>query len=382
MSDERSTGTRAAARQLFAALLVAAAGLISARLIHVDVEDLAASGAYTVLATALLAVGLFGSTFGISREVARFDVRTIVLAVTAGVLLKAVLIAGVMYLVFRDPAHLVLAIAVTQIDPLSVAARIGGSRMSPRARTILLAWASFDDPITVVLTVYLSAFALWLSTGGTADLGLGPYLATLGWNLALAAAALVTWAVLTALRRGPAFQVAVLLAVLSVGVAFNLMLAVALTGLFFRPAIAPHVERATKVALHAATFMLGMLLVSLTGAGALAGVVLGAAAFGAQAVAGLLVAGRGLRGDRVSFALAQQNGITAVILALSLQPAFPQAVAVIAPAILTVNVLHIATNSLYERRLSRSAALSAREREDVSPAPPRRVESGPQPSRQ
>ncbi|NUR64455.1 MAG: hypothetical protein HOQ47_01735, partial [Streptomyces sp.] len=58
--------------------------------------------------------------------------------------------------------------------------------------------------------------------------------------------------------------------------------------------------------------------------------------------------------DRVSLSLSQQNGITAIILALLLEPALPQAVAVIAPAILVVNLLHLGSNALRDRvRLTR-----------------------------
>jgi hypothetical protein len=54
--------------------------------------------------------------------------------------------------------------------------------------------------------------------------------------------------------------------------------------------------------------------------------------------------------DRVYLALGQQNGITAVILALALQPVLPYAVSVVAPAILAVNILNIASNGVWDNR--------------------------------
>ena len=85
---------------------------------------------------------------------------TVVQMVTVGVVLKTALIAGVMYLAADTPTAMVLGVVVAQIDPLSVGAMIGRSQMSGRAKAVLLSWASFDDPITALLTIYLLVFAL------------------------------------------------------------------------------------------------------------------------------------------------------------------------------------------------------------------------------
>ncbi|TMS00300.1 cation:proton antiporter [Nonomuraea basaltis] len=110
------------------------------------VSGLEHSGAYLLLSSLLLAVGLYGSTHGIDRTEARQHGRLILLAVTVGVLLKAAFIAGVVYLVSGDPRAMILAVAVAQIDPPSVASVMADNRLSDRAKTILGAWSSFDEP--------------------------------------------------------------------------------------------------------------------------------------------------------------------------------------------------------------------------------------------
>jgi hypothetical protein len=66
-----------------------------------------------------------------------------------------------------------------------------------------------------------------------------------------------------------------------------------------------------------------------------------------QTRAGALI-GRDLpRGDRVRLALGQQNGLTAIALALALQPYLPSAVGIIAIAILVVNIMHILSNGIW-----------------------------------
>ena len=81
------------------------------------------------------------------------------------------------------------------------------------------------------------------------------------------------------------------------------------------------------------------------------GLVLGLAAFSAQAVVAAALT-RGLpRSDRVGLALAQQNGITAIILALWIEKTYPGAVAILGPAIVVVNLLH-ALGTRVQHRLS------------------------------
>jgi hypothetical protein len=96
-----------------------------------------------------------------------------------------------------------------------------------------------------------------------------------------------------------------------------------------------------------ATFTLGLLLTG--GVEVVHGIVLGAAAFASQAMVAPVIARRLERVDRACLALGQQNGVTAIILALSLQPSFPRAVGIVAPAIVTVNVLHTVSNALWLR---------------------------------
>jgi hypothetical protein len=381
---EALTGT--AAGKLAATVVIALLGWLCTRL--VDVGGLTTSHGYLYLATALLAVGLYSSTQGIDLRAARANVRTVALAVTVGVGAKAALIAAVMYLCFRRPEYLVLAVAVAQIDPLSVATMRVRSRMSERARTVLLAWASFDDPVTTLLTIYLSGVTLAMLHGGpaaapgmaadpgtataagtapaapgpAAETGLLSFGAGLLESAAFAAAALLIWFTLKRLgsrdedrapaavrgrrRRRDGFALVTLAGLAAVAVWQFIMLGLALTGLFFRPAPGKWVDRLTAAAFLLAVFALGLLLGP--GIDVATGAVLGVAAFAAQAVVALFIARRYARDDRIALALGQQNGITAIILALLLEPGFPGTVGIVAPAILVVNVLNIVANAIWD----------------------------------
>ncbi|MEW9554683.1 hypothetical protein [Nonomuraea sp. NPDC050783] len=341
-------------------LLAAAGALFAATLGTGRIE---AAPYYPFFVACLLAVGLYASASGISREVVG-DLRLVLVAVSVGVLCKAALIAGVMWLALGQPVAIVLGVAVAQIDPLSVAAMTAGSRLSPRARAILMAWASFDDPVTALLIVYSSALALaWSGTGGQviggpAGADLAAYGLNLGANLLLAGGCFaVGWLArrwgLTRRRFwrrwGTAVSVVALVALLAFAAATFLMLGVALVGLFFRPPAAVRLGAVTTGAFWLATFLLGMLLVR--GVAVVHGLVLGAATFLAQVVVGLAITWRLPRRDRIQLALSQQNGITAIVLALTLEPSFPRISTVIAPAILVINTIHIVADEVAARVL-------------------------------
>jgi hypothetical protein len=327
--------------------------------------DLGGSSLYLFFTMLLLAVGLYGSTSEISLREAREHVRMLLLAVTVGVVLKATLIALVLRAALDEPAYMILAVAVAQIDPLSVAALRDSSRMSPRGRTVLSVWASFDDPVTVLLTAYAAPVALRALDGSSGTAGIAAtsgtdlldYAVQLGWNAALAGAAAAVWLLLRRVcgrdpsrwpRATQTIAVLLLLALVVAAAAFTLMLGVAVLGLFFRPSVLRrHLGAISRGAYAVAAFTLGLLLVG--GVDLLDGLVLGTAAYAAQAVAASVLARKLDRVDRIALALGQQNGVTAIILALSLEPMFPEAVAIVAPAIVTVNCLHFAANSVWNR---------------------------------
>jgi NhaP-type Na+/H+ or K+/H+ antiporter len=331
------------------------------------IHDLENASWYASGVAALLAVGLYASTYGIDLKEARRHLRIIVSAVTIGVVLKAAIIGCSLALLFRDPFFLILGIAVAQIDPLSVAVLMKGDRMSAKAKTILASWASFDDPITVILALYAPLLVAQLagvdpgSITGSPDMGgsLIAYIRELGLNLLLAGGALVLWLVIRYCAKrahvwlAPALVAGVyllLVATFSVAVFYFLMLAIALVGLFLRPPkLSRVIDTAVMWALCAAAVLLGLLLIG--GINLWSGAALGVAAYFAQVIVGFLLT-RGLpKKDRWHIAFAQQNGITAIILALLFEPLHPGTVAIVAPAIITINGLHWLMNRLVDKML-------------------------------
>jgi NhaP-type Na+/H+ or K+/H+ antiporter len=330
------------------------------------VQGLENSGWYMFVVATLLAAGLYASTYGIDLKEARKHLRIILSAVTVGVLLKAATIGGGLALIFQDPFFLILGITVAQIDPLSVAGLMKGNRMSAKAKTILASWASFDDPVTVVLSLY-APLAVMQFTGlelgsitGSSDTGVNlvAYIQELGLNLGLAALAFCLYLVIRYYAKHVSAWVALgaalasymlLAAAFSVSLLYFMMLGIALIGLFLRPPkLDKVVDHAIVWALRAAAVLLGLLLIG--GVDLWKGIALGVAAYFAQVIVGFLLT-RGLpKQDRWHIAFAQQNGITAIILALLFEPIHPGTVAIVAPAIIVVNGLHWLVNRWIDKR--------------------------------
>lgn len=311
---------------------------------------------YHFFVTTLLAIGLYASTYGIDITEARKHLSIIVSAVTIGVLLKALIIGATLALLFNDPFFFILGVMVAQIDPLSVAVLMKGKRLSAKAKAILGAWASFDDPITVILALYVpAAVAHFMHSSQGGSQNVESSLLAFALNIAFAGCALLIWlGAKLFIKRAKNLKITafgILALAFPVTIYYGWMLAIALVGLFIRPPIERFTTLAVTWALRIAAVLLGILLYS--GVNIMAGLALGVAAYGAQVIVGLVLCRKLSSQDRWHIAFAQQNGITAIILSLLFEPFYPGTVAIVAPAILVINLLHAGVNRLYDARVNR-----------------------------
>ena len=327
-------------QQLLYPILIALAGLAVASMI--DISDLPLQPYYEPFTYALLAVGLYGSVYGIHLEELQ-NHRVIVLrAVTVGVLLKTAIIGLILYLVTQDAVAFLLALTVAQIDPLSVANLLKGgtSKLSSRAHTILSAWSSFDDPMTVLLSIYALFFFVPHTATGSMFGSVLPFFIGLAQNLLFF---LVTYLVYSRIKESSSAQVLLLFACFVIAVTFQWMLGIAIIGLFLRPKI-KQLSLVISAAFYIAVLLLGFLLVN--GVYWIQGLALGFGAILAQILVGLLLTRNLPRSERLYLAFAQQNGITALILALFFERDLPMTVGIVAPAIIIINLGYYIFNSL------------------------------------
>jgi NhaP-type Na+/H+ or K+/H+ antiporter len=356
-------------------IIAALAGLILA--VVFGWQGLEHSSWYVLVASALLCFGLYMAVYGIDRQEAKRHWRIVLIAVTFGVVCKYLIIFGITYLVTQNWQYAVLGMALAQIDPLSVAALSSDKRMTKRTRTILNMWAACDDPMTAIATPLLLGAAATLAHQKMAE---GSSWVDVLVSIAPFAGTLLVVGLLALYRRMKSKNVHAILQekldnhepgknVISgltaiIAIPMRLYSMAALAGWFVRPSwlgVGRRAEFALNIALYSATFLLGILLaggVDITG-----GITLGVATYGSQVIAAWLVMWAALlvskkenhsksklsRRDTWHLALSQQNGITAIVLALNLEPVINGSVAVVSLAIVTVNVLNAVCNGLFDR---------------------------------
>ena len=322
---------------------------------------------YLLTVAILLAAGLYSSTFGISLQHVRGHLGLILKAITIGVFLKALIIGSLLSWVLQNPFGFILGICVAQIDPLATAALMNHNRLSKPAQSILRAWSSFDDPMTVIMSLYapiaisMVSGVQWQPIHGTMqELGLIGYLAETGINLLFAAGIYILWRLMKRHSKATNYVVVGLVALgmyglligaLSIAVYYFWMLGIAVLGLFMRPPIAKAVSYGVHWALGIAAVLLGVLLIN--GINLWVGVILGFSAYVAQILVSFLLTNNLPIRDRLHLAFAQQNGITAIILSLLFESYYPGTVAIVAPAIIVINILYAVANKTLDIILER-----------------------------
>jgi hypothetical protein len=322
--------------QLFFALL----GGILISFVFPNLELQSVPG-YEHLLYALLAIGLYGAVAGINIQEFHVHKSLIFRAVTFGVLLKSVIIGSILWFIFQTPYAFLFGVIVAQIDPLSVAHLLENksSAFSASGRTILRAWSSFDDPMTVLLALYVF-LPIVIGQNFSLDAYFGQLLANLFF------AGILSMLAKPLHRNGT--KLILLSACMIIAIPFKLMLGIALVGLFLRPTITS-LERIVHICFLIAATILGT-LVTFEISSLLTGIVLGVAAYAAQYLVTYIVAPKLHGSDKQFLALAQFNGITSIILALIIAQFVLQTISVIAAAVVTINLLYYLCNYIVEKK--------------------------------
>lgn len=325
-------------------LVVLLAGMLAGKVasFFIDTSSLPHYKLYTNFIYGLLAIGLYGSVFTINIKELRDNKKIVICAITVGVALKSIIIGSILYIFTKNSIAFLLGIAVAQIDPLSVASllRSKKSNLSERAKTILAAWSSFDDPMSVIMMIYiLNRFLLFNHD------------VSLSWLLFIDFASNISFAtivffILKSINSNFTFQYILLAVCFIISICNQLMLGIAIIGLFLRPPD-KRLSLIVEIAQYLSIFLLGMILIN--GVSLSDGLIVAIAAVSAQIIVGFILTVDLPLQDRINLSIAQQNGITAIILSLLMESYFDGSVAIIAPAILFINIINYLLNSNYSR---------------------------------
>jgi NhaP-type Na+/H+ or K+/H+ antiporter len=281
----------------------------------------------------LLVIGLMSACMGIDLQAASSQWKKIILVITVGVLLKAIITAVAMYVIGVGDLSPALALIVTQIDPISVGYLGGSGTLSPAGLNLLSFWANFDDPMTVLLFQYgalpiadVPSDSILLVYAANAVLGCIGYL----------------------LRYSSKNTQLLFLFLVSIGgVFFGMTLAVSICALFLRPLSDDLVAKITKYVYWIVVVLFVLLCIQHYQSFSLLtlkiGVVLGIMAHVSHAIVSfLLVRGQ----DVIPISKSQQNGLTSMILTMSgtavlgnLYPQYPL-IPIVCVSLITINSIY------------------------------------------
>lgn len=310
-----------------------------------DINNINDSDTYLTSVTALLAIGLYASTSSIEIYNLKQNLTIVISAITVGVLIKILFIGSVLYFITGEEVYLLLGVIVAQIDPLSVASLMKNSRLSGRTKAILASWSSFDDPITVIASIYVGIFLSRSFEGTSLFMG---YISDMSINLLFS---VIIFLLYKLFKKFILLQYLLLIISICISIYFSMMLSIAIIGLFLRPNLEKILTKVVTIALYTSSFLLGLLLIN--GVLLSKGLLLAFAAVISQILTGMLLTRKLLIRERIHVSFAQQNGITAIILSLLFESSFPGTISIVAPAILAINIIHAITTYLIDKIDSR-----------------------------
>ena len=299
------------------------------------------SAIFDIFSSIALLIGLYGSVYGIERQKLLENKNIIGLAVTIGVILKILIIGLFLYIITGQILSFLLATIIAQIDPLSVSS-LENNKLSPRGNSILSAWASFDDPMTIIISLWISSTIIGI------QFDFINMFTTLGKDIFLNfLLATITFLLYTKIKNQNLYQLFLLMIVFLFSLVFKLFLGIAIVAIFLRPKIDKEINFLIKIALAYVSIIMGILIVG--GVNVYEGIILGILTVIAQFITSWILTKDLLFTDRIQLSIAQQSGITAITLAVYFSHFNNMIVGTISIAIITINSLYFILNYIYTK---------------------------------
>ncbi len=325
--------------QLIFFIIITAFGTLVGKWTNINPVEQAVFSPFTTFA---LIVGLYGSVVGIDLSAIRQRRWLAVIVITVAVPIQIMASGALMYLIYPASISFLLAVAMTQIDPLSVDTLLQDKEsMSQEAKGILRVWASFDDPVTVLFGFLI---LLPLITGQAIEGSVTAMLLGLMANVGVAFAlwALGKW---TKVLQDPAITLVLLLLTLIFAFFTQAFLLAAITGLLLRPVPEKYLGSLTAVLYYGIVFVVGMAMYTY-GIDLRLGFLLAIVGYFVIQPLTTIIVFSGSSKDLLRIAFAQQNGLTTLLMGIAFQNLGFKVLHILLPAIIITNMLNLIVNKI------------------------------------
>lgn len=332
--------------QIFIFIVVTFIGWIVGSLTNINPIELSF---FQPFASAALVVGLYGSVMGIDLNAIQKRRLLAIIVVTIAVPIQILVTGGLMYIIHPFSISFLIAVAMTQIDPLSVDTLLRDKdKMSDEAKGILRIWASFDDPVTVIFGFLI---LLPLITGEESGVTFPIFMLGLAANL-LPALLIYVLKTRTAIFDNKAIETITLIAVLVFSFFTQGYLLAAIAGLLLRPIPEKYFSRAVYALYQIIVFTVGMAIFTY-GIDLRLGFLIAVVEFFVIQPLTSIIVFNGTPGDLLRIAFSQQNGLTTLLMGIAFQALGYDVLPILLPGIIIVNLMNLAVNSIYSYKEER-----------------------------
>ncbi len=306
---------------------------------------------------ASIAVGLYINVLGIDRSILKGCLDSIAKVIFVGVPLK-ILIPGFLLSILspqiRATSYL-CATVIAQIDPIAAGKSLECSKISSKSATILRAWSSFDDPITVLFAFYIFLPALLLENFNFAEYFISYILKDIIiCFLVYQIYTIYQQKIIIKYRQKLIIDTILIILTILYSIIFKSFLLPATIGLFIRPFESEIFTRITS-----GIFLLSALILGLMSANVklywYSGFILAVATFFVAQIIVTQIFIKDSMNSKARVMFGHQNGMTAMLLTIAIEMSASQEtnnlLSVTLPAIIWIALFYFGSNYILDRVL-------------------------------
>ena len=307
-----------------------------------------------------IAVGLYINILSIDTDIFKNCFSSIVKVLLIGVPIKIVL-PGFLLTLFSPqiaPIAYLCATVIAQIDPIAADKFLENSKISKKSETILRAWSSFDDPITVLFAFYIFLPTLLLKNFNLKEYFLKILLDIVSCIVIYLFYKIYQKNIKISQKYQSFIETILIVAIIIYSVVFNSFILPAVAGLFIRPFAPEKFSAINSVIFYLSAIILGAFAANMQLDWYSGSVLAASTFFLAQVFVTFIFIKDSIESkSRVMFG--HQNGMTAMLLTVAIEISTSgktdQLLGITLPAIVWVAVFYFGTNYLLNRFLPAEA---------------------------
>ncbi|BAZ14782.1 hypothetical protein NIES4071_66260 [Calothrix sp. NIES-4071] len=320
--------------------------------------DVASIPYLQILMNIAIILGLYINVLSIDTSLLKSCLGSVIKVICIGVPVKIILPGFVLALCCPKvaPIAYLCATVIAQIDPIAASKSLQTVQVSRKSETILRAWSSFDDPVTV-----LFAFYVFLPVIIFQDSNINQYLVKIATDILSCGLAYYSYKLyqdnrqVNLLRNSvkTTIEAICLVIVMIYSVISGSFLLPAFVGFFLRPFSPERLEPLISAIFYFSVVVIGLLCTNISLDWLSGGILAFSMFFVAQVLVAVLFL-KDSMANKLKIMFGHQNGMTAILLTVAIEVSGDKTgdlLAVTLPAIILIALFYFSTNFLLDTKL-------------------------------